>query len=192
MKNITNKVLTMVIAALLSSIGIIIPMFSPFKFVMEPASFTLASHVPVIIAMFISPITAVFVALITSLGFLTGGFPLVIVCRALTHIIFASIGAFILKKNSNILLSFKTAIPFVIFIGVIHAAFEVIVSSIFYFQGQSTASYTFIVIGLVGVGTLIHSTVDFVIASIIWIPLQKVITIPVSARIKLNTSKKIA
>ena len=38
-----TKLQTMVVAALLCAIGIVIPMFAP-KIVLEPASFTLASH----------------------------------------------------------------------------------------------------------------------------------------------------
>jgi niacin transporter len=188
--NQTKKIITMCIAAMLSAIGIIIPMFSPFKIIIEPASFTLASHVPIFIAMFISPLTAVFVAVITAFGFLMAGvFPPVVVFRALTHIIFALVGAYILKKNNNILLSLKTAIPFVLGISLIHAVFEVIVSSIFYFTGQSTASYVVVVLGLVGAGTVVHSTFDFILASLIWVPLQHVINIPVNAKIRLRTAK---
>lgn len=187
--NVTKKILTMTIAGMLSAIGIIIPMFSPFKILIEPASFTLASHVPIFIAMFISPAVAIFVSIITSIGFFLGGYPIVIVIRALTHLIFAVLGAYLLKKNKNILLSFKTAIPFVLFISLLHAIAEVIVSTIFYFNGQSGANYAVIVLGLVGVGTVIHSTVDFIIAAVIWIPLQHVINIPANARIKLKTAR---
>lgn len=190
MTNQTNKVKTMTIAALLSAIGIILPMYSPVKFILEPASFTLASHVPIFIAMFISPVVAVFVALITAFGFLMAGiFPIVVVARALTHVIFAFVGAYILMKKGNILLSLRTAIPFVFFISLLHAVAEVIVSTIFYFTGQSTASYLVFVIGLVGVGTLVHSTVDFIIASIVWVPLQRVINIPANAKIRLKAAK---
>jgi niacin transporter len=186
----TNKVKTMTIAALLSAIGVMIPMFSPIKFIMEPASFTLASHVPIFIAMFISPLVALFVSIITAMGFFMAGiYPIVVVFRALTHLIFAVLGAYILKKNPNILLSLKSAVPFTLFISLIHAVAEVVVSTIFYFNGQSTANYLVVVVGLVGVGTLIHSTVDFIIASFVWIPLQKVISIPANAKIKLRTEK---
>lgn len=190
MTNQTNKIKTMVIAALLSSIGIIIPMYSPIKIIIEPASFTLASHVPIFIAMFISPVAAIFVALVTAFGFFMAGlFPIVVVFRALTHVIFAFVGAYILKKNGNILLSLKTAIPFVVLISVIHAVAEVAVSSFFYFSGNSTANYYVMVIGLVGVGTLVHSTVDFILASFIWVPLQRVVSIPANAKIRLRTVK---
>ncbi|MGL5641117.1 MAG: hypothetical protein ACRDDM_02550, partial [Paraclostridium sp.] len=79
---------SIVISALLCTLGIIIPMFSPIKLILEPASFTLASHVPIFIAMFISPSTAIFVTLGSTIGFLLGGFPIVIVFRALSHLIF--------------------------------------------------------------------------------------------------------
>lgn len=189
MKNTSKKILIMTTAALLSAIGIMIPVISPFKILIEPASFTLASHVPIFIAMFISPVVAVFVALISSFGFLLIGFPPVVICRALTHIIFAFIGAYILQKKGNTLCSMKTAIPFILLISSIHAVCEVIVSTFFYFKGQPTTSYLVAVIGLVGVGTLIHSTIDFIIAAFIWIPLQKVVSLPSSAKIKFGASK---
>jgi niacin transporter len=190
MTNQANKVKTMTIAALLSAIGIIIPMYSPIKILIEPASFTFASHVPIFIAMFISPMAALFVALVTTLGFLLSGyFPIVVVFRALSHVVFALVGAYILKKNSNILLSLKTAIPFVLLLSVIHAVCEVIVSTVFYFSGNSATNYMVVVIGLVGVGTLVHSTVDFILAAIIWVPLQHAITIPANAKIKLKPAK---
>lgn len=182
----TNKVKTMVIAALLCAIGIIIPQYSPIRIVIEPASFTLGSHIAVFIAMFISPAVAVSVALVTSLGFLIAGFLPVIVLRALSHVIFAAIGALILKKNQKILLSIKTMIPFALLIAVIHAVAEVIVSSIFYFNGNVTKSYLISVIGLVGLGTIVHSLVDFSIAVLIWKPLQYVVSIPVNAKVRVR------
>ena len=117
-----NKVKIMTISALLCALGILIPMSFP-SIRMEPASFTLASHVPVIIAMFISPTVAAFVASVSALGFLVSGFPIVIVLRALTHLIFSLIGAFILKKNSHLLLYLKVR-HYITFISLIHAAAE--------------------------------------------------------------------
>lgn len=182
----SNKIKTMVIAALLCAIGIVIPQYSPIKILIEPASFTLGSHIAVIIAMFISPTVAVAVALVTSLGFLLASFPIVVVLRALSHVIFALIGAFILKKNQNILLSMKTLIPFALLISVIHAAAEVAVSSFFYFTGTVTTSYLISVVGLVGLGTIIHSLVDFSIAVVVWKPLQYVISIPANAKVRVK------
>ncbi len=83
---------------MLTAVGVIIPIFSPIKIILEPASFTLASHVAVFLSMFISPSVAVGVSIGTTLGFFLGGFPLVITLRAATHIIFAVSGSIILKK----------------------------------------------------------------------------------------------
>lgn len=64
-KNINQLVL----AGVLCGIGIVVPMLMP-KIVIGPMSFTLASHVAIFIAMFISPKLAAVVCLGTTLGFL--------------------------------------------------------------------------------------------------------------------------
>lgn len=64
----TNSVKRLTISALLIAMGIIIPMVMP-RITIGPASFTLASHVPVFIAMFISPVVAIAVSLGTGFGF---------------------------------------------------------------------------------------------------------------------------
>lgn len=180
--NRTDKVKTMVVAALLSAIGIIIPMFAP-KIIIGPASFTLASHVPVFMAMFISPPVAAVVALITSFGFLLAGFPLVIVLRAMTHLVFAVGGAYLLKKNGKYLCSAKTAVPFGLAVSAVHAVCEVIVVTFFYFGGGIPQNgYWVTVMLLVGIGTLVHSMVDYGISVFVWKHVQNVIKIPVCAK----------
>lgn len=186
MKN--SKIQTITISALLCAIGIVIPMFAP-KIVLEPASFTLASHVPIIIAMFISPLVAISVALITSMGFFIAGFPIIVVLRALTHLIFASLGAIFLKKNNNILQKRSSTTLFAFLLSVVHAVCEVIVVTFFYWGDSVTGlyyekGYLLSVIGLVGLGTIIHSMVDFSISVLVWNSLKRIITIPVSVRIK--------
>ena len=60
--NQTRKRLSMLTtAALLTALAILIPQVMP-KIVIPPASFTLASHVPIMIGMLISPVVAVIVA----------------------------------------------------------------------------------------------------------------------------------
>lgn len=186
------NVKTMTIAGMLGAIAIIIPLFAP-KLVIPPSSFTLASHVPIIISMFISPLVAVFVAIVASIGFLIAGLPPEIVMRAATHIIFASIGALILKKNKNIMQNIKKICFFALFISIIHALCEVAVITVYYyFIGLKPlvyeTGYLISVLLLVGVGSLIHSIIDFGIAIIVWMPLQKIVSIPVNARIKLKKS----
>lgn len=180
----------MTLAGLLCALGIIIPMVAP-KFVLEPASFTLASHVPVFIAMFISPSVAISVSLITGLGFLISGFHLVIVLRAFTHVIFAALGSFMLKKNGRIFLSFNSTVLYGILVSVVHAVCEVVVVAAFYWGNSMTDIYYekgFLtsVILLVGLGTVVHSLVDFSISLFVWKPLQHIITIPANAKVKIK------
>jgi niacin transporter len=186
MTNQTSRIKIITIAGLLSAIGILIPMIAP-KIIIPPASFTLASHVAVFIAMFISPPVAIAVAAITAFGFFIAGvFPLVVVLRALSHLIFATLGAYLLKKNGNILLSVKSTVVFALLISVVHAVAEVVVVSIFYMNGSVTYTngYFISVILLVGVGAFIHSLIDFTIAVFVWKPLQHVISIPANAKIR--------
>ncbi|GAA4655300.1 hypothetical protein GCM10023142_24380 [Anaerocolumna aminovalerica] len=182
-----NKVQIIAIAALLCALGILIPMIAP-KIVIEPASFTLASHVPVFIAMFISPAVAISVAFITGLGFLISGFPLVIVLRALSHAIFAVIGAYALKKNSNLIATGKSNFLFNLAIAIIHAISEVAIVTFFYWGSSMTSAYydkgyLLSVVVLVGLGTVIHSMLDFTIALYVWKPVQKVVTVPISIKL---------
>ncbi|MGB4439595.1 MAG: hypothetical protein WBJ13_10330 [Sedimentibacter sp.] len=178
-----NNLNSMVISALLCAIGIIIPIISPLKITMEPASFTLASHVAIFIAMFISPTTAIFVSIGTAAGFLLSGFPIVIVIRAASHIIFAVIGSLILKKHPNIIKSVKSSQLFSLGIGLIHGFCEVLVVIPFYFGNNMSSGYYakgFVtsVILLVGVGTVVHSMIDFYLAQAIWKPVTKAVKLP--------------
>ena len=91
----------LVLASLLIAVGTVIPMLMP-KIIVGPMSFTLASHVAVMIAIFISPAVAIAVALGTTLGFFMAGFPFVVVMRALTHVIWAYLGAKYAQKNPQI------------------------------------------------------------------------------------------
>jgi niacin transporter len=173
-KNIT----IIAISGLLIAIGLIIPMFSPVRIILEPASFTLASHVPIFIAMFISPVVAVAVAAGTTLGFFFGGFPIIIVFRAATHIIFALIGAIYIKKILPGKLGGAKLRIFSFFIALIHALGEVVVVSAFYFGGNIGYAHTqqgFVmsVLILVGAGTVVHSMVDLELAHLVLLPLRK-------------------
>lgn len=80
-----NSVRQLTISALLIAMAVIIPMVMP-KIVIGPASFTLASHVPLFIAMFFSVPVTIAVAIGTTFGFLLNGLPFIITLRALSHI----------------------------------------------------------------------------------------------------------
>lgn len=65
----SKRIFQMVLAGVLCAVGMAVPMFMP-KIVLGPMSFTLASHVPVFLAMFISPMVALAVCIGSALGFL--------------------------------------------------------------------------------------------------------------------------
>lgn len=198
----TNSVKRLTISALLIAMGIIIPMVMP-RITIGPASFTLASHVPVFIAMFISPVVAIAVSLGTGFGFFLSATP-IIALRALSHLIFAVIGAVILQKHPEILINKEGKFTllngklqlFNVGIGVIHSAAELVVVSVFYTMGNLpgtyyTAGFMYSIFLLMGVGGLIHSLVDFSIAYFLASTLSKHVDIPTFTEAKqLKVIKK--
>jgi niacin transporter len=183
----SRRIYELVLAAVLIAVGIVIPMFSPLRIILEPASFTLASHVAIFLAMFISPPVAAAVAVGTTIGFFLGGFPIVIVARAASHVVFALTGALVLSRRPALLDGVKPMLLFSLLISLLHAVCEVLAVIPFYFgQGLSAGFYNrgFLVsvIVLVGVGTVVHSMVDFAIALAVWKPLQKAVKRPYASR----------
>ncbi len=178
--NINAKLLSLVIAGLLCAIAILIPVISPFKIIIEPASFTLGSHIPIFIAMFVSPMVAGFVALGSALGFFLSGLPLAITLRALSHIVFAVVGALLLKKYPHILDKFSSLALFAVGISILHGLCEVLIISPMYFgnamqEGFYQNGFIRSIIVLVGGGSIVHSLIDFTLALIIWKPFKKAI-----------------
>ena len=180
---VQKNIMTMVVAALLCAVGSVIPMFCP-KIVLEPASFTLASHVALFLAMFISLPVSIIVCLGTTVGFFFAGFPLVVVLRALSQIVFVALGAWFLQHHKNVVGSRIPSALFSLTMGVIHGFCEMMVSSWFYFNGgQTQQGYVVSVLLLVGLGTVIHSMVDYGIAVVVWRAVQNVVRIPVSVHL---------
>lgn len=146
-KNINQLVL----AGVLCGIGIVVPMLMP-KIVIGPMSFTLASHVAIFIAMFISPKLAAVVCLGTTLGF------------------FMISGIFLIStapsRAKQIWLAF------------VHALAEVAVVSPFFLAGsifkpeQLADGYVMSVLVLVGVGTFLHSLIDYTVSIMLWKPVR--------------------
>ena len=160
-------------SAILIALGILIPMVAP-RVVIGPASFTLASHVVIFIAMFISPKVAVVVTLGTTLGFFIGGFPLVIVFRAASHLIWAWPGAVYLSRIDTFNISPVKLRIFSLIIGLVHGVGEVIAVSIFFFGTGFPEHMTILwILGFIGLGTVIHSMVDLEIANVVRLVLQK-------------------
>lgn len=157
-----------VLASLLIAVGTVIPMLMP-KIIIGPMSFTLASHVAVMIAIFISPAVAIAVSLGTMLGFFMAGFPFVVVLRALTHVIWAYLGAQYAKKNPQIFEKPLKTLQFNIVIAFIHALGEMIIVIPFYYgNGMDMQTFMYMIFGLVGLGTVIHSSIDFCLTLPVW------------------------
>lgn len=171
--NTHKKIYTMTLSAILIAVGTVIPMFMP-KVIVGPMSFTLASHVAVMLALFISPSVAIAIALGTTLGFFIAGFPLVVVIRALSHVIWAFLGAYYVKKYPQTFESPLKTILFNLAIAGIHAVGEMIAVVPFYYgAGMDVQTFCYMVFGLVGLGTIIHSSVDFGISLVVWKVLSK-------------------
>ena len=141
-----EKIRKMVFAAVLTAIAIIIPtQFGFLKITIGPFTATLASHVPMFLAMLISPGVAIFVGVGSALGFFITT-TLVVAARASMHIIVGFVGALIINKDKN----FKKAIAIT---SPIHGILEGLIVIPFGFS-----VYQFIVV--VTIGTILHHFVD--------------------------------
>lgn len=169
-----EKIRKMCVAALLCAVGILIPILSPVKIQIPPMSFTLASHVAVFLAMFISPAVGLTVEVGTTLGFVLAGFPPVVVLRAAVQIVFVALGAYWLRGDMKKLKSPARAAAFGLVTGAIHGVCEALAVTWFWFGGSVEGSFLSTVVGLVGFGTLVHSMVDYYIALFIWKPVRRV------------------
>ena len=162
----------MCITAMLIAIGILVPIISPIKIILEPMSFTLGSHVAIMAAMFVSPMTALGAAIGTTIGFYLYGFTLPVVLRALSHVIWAYGGALYLKKHPDLFKNPWKIILFNLIIGVIHALCEVIIVLPMY-GGYDASDLFYLLFVLVGIGSLVHSMIDFAISLLAWKAISK-------------------
>lgn len=142
------KVKELLYGSLLAAIAIIIPTaFGGWlQVAIPPFSATLGSHVPTVLAMFISPWVAALVGVGSALGFMITLGPIVAL-RAAVHIVIGVFGAKLVQRGyKSWLVLILTAIP--------HALGEAIVVIPFGFD-----LYTALVV--VGIGTFLHHIVDF-------------------------------
>lgn len=151
-----SKTKQMVYAALLIAVAIIIPIqFSFLRIIIPPFTATLASHVPMFIAMLISPMVAIVVGIGSALGFLLSGtVDFVVVCRAATHILVGYVGAMMILKKKNYAIATAVTAP-------IHGIAEALV--VIPFVGFNV----FYLLVVVCVGTIIHHIVDSILSYVI-------------------------
>ena len=141
-----EKIRKMMFAAVLIAISIIIPtQFGFLKIIIGPFTATIASHVPMFLAMLIAPEVAIAVGVGSALGFFITS-PLVIAARASMHIVVGYVGALIIKKDKNLKKAIAITAP-------IHGILEGLAVIPF-----GVSAYQFIVV--VAVGTMIHHFVD--------------------------------
>lgn len=177
------------IGALLTALGILIPMIMPAKIVIGPASFTLASHVPVMAAMFFSPYLAALVAVGTTLGFFISVPVPLIWMRAATHIVVMTAGAWFLKKNPDLVDKKVKLQVFNLILGVFHAGLEALVVLAFYRIGFADLNPQALnsLLMLVFFGGIVHSFVDFNLAFGLCKVLNNIYTIDVFKNSKLKS-----
>lgn len=146
------KTKELTLGALLSAMALLIPIaFGGFLMVsIPPFTATIMSHVPLFLAMLVSPMAAVMVGLVSALGFLIKLGP-VIGVRALMHVVVGYVGARAIKKGYSFPAALAIALPF-------HALLEGI--AVIPFFGFNLYKI-FVVVAL---GTAIHHTVDSCIA----------------------------
>jgi niacin transporter len=128
--------------------------------------------------MFISTDVAVAVVIGTTFGFFVSGFSPVVVARAFSHIVFATLGSLYLKHHPK---TVHSSVKFHIFnfvIALVHALCEVVTVFAYYMiiggmTGFMDSSGFKVLFLLVGLGTLVHSMVDFEIAGGIYQVLNK-------------------
>ncbi|WP_029688071.1 hypothetical protein [Thermoanaerobacter sp. A7A] len=150
------------IGGLLAALALVIPLAfgGVLGIVIPPFSATLASHVPVMLAMLISPATAVFVGIVSAIGFLIKLGP-VIAARAAVHAVFGYVGAKMMQRGYSFPVALAVTLP-------IHAVLEAIVVIPFGFDFYKA----FVV---VGIGTMIHHTIDSAIALALFYALNPIL-----------------
>lgn len=97
-----RNVTKMIYAALLTAISIIIPLYFGFlKVVIGPFTATIASHVPLFIAMIISPGVAIAVGVGSAIGF-TITSPAFVAARAAMHTVLVVLEVILLIKEFHL------------------------------------------------------------------------------------------
>lgn len=168
-----SNIFELTATGMLIAVGILIPMTFP-RIIIGPASYTLASHVAIFLAMFISPKVAVGVTLGTTIGFFFGGFPLVIVFRAASHIAWALPGALYLARIDKFNISWAKLRVFSLAVALVHGVAELGAVIIFYFGTAFPADFDFLwLMAFIGLGTVVHSMVELEIANVVRLVLQR-------------------
>ncbi|GAA0721881.1 membrane protein [Clostridium malenominatum] len=145
-----NNIKKMTYTALLTALAVVIPLAFGFLAIqLGPFSATLASHVPLFIAMLLSPIAAATVGIGSGIGFLItkGSY---IAARAFMHTFVGIFGGWLIKKG----VSYRNM---VILTAPLHGVLEALIVIPFGITLDK-------IIVTVGIGTVLHHFVDGLIA----------------------------
>lgn len=146
------KTRELVVTALLAALSLVIPLALGgfLTITVPPFTATVASHVPVMLAMLVSPTSAFMVGLASALGFFIKFGAPVVAARALMHALFGLTGALLIRRGSSFSSALLVTWP-------LHAFLEALIVLPF--------GFTLAKAGLVvGIGTALHHLIDSVIA----------------------------
>lgn len=155
------KVRDIVVGGLLAAVAILIPMLfanTPLMVHIPPFSATIASHVPILLSIAVSPAVAIFTGVVSGLGFMLRT-SLVIGARAMMHAIFGGIGAYAFKKGMPFHAVLLMTAP-------IHGLLEALVVLPFGYN----LNQAFVV---VGIGSVLHHLVDSAITLVVYSALTR-------------------
>jgi niacin transporter len=168
--NLKKVVASIVICAL----SFLVARFPVFNYVAEPASVVGFVYVPMFLAMFISPLSALAAVASGALGLLfLGGTPTVIMFRAISHVTFALFGSLYISLRPEIIEIPKTAFKTSFLIAFLGALCQIAVVFPYFISsglGEGIYSYGFFVSVILAVGFIgiIHNMFDFYLALFLW------------------------
>lgn len=139
--------------AMLASLTVLFAIVMPRVYI-PPFSATLGLHVPLFLSFLFGPLSALLVGLISAVGFILAGLPLVIAARSAMHGFVGFLGGWLIIR-----LRWKF-IPALIAVAPLHAITEALIVLPF---GISLKEGLW----LVGAGTLVHHAIDGTIAVIL-------------------------
>ena len=148
------KTRELAIGALLAALSLVIPMaFGFLRVTIPPWTATLTSHVPTMLAMFVSPVVALAVGLASGIGFLIATGLAIVAARAFTHALWGVLGAMLYKRGMKPWLVLAIILP-------VHALLEALIVLPFGIDLKTA-------LGLVGAGTALHHVADASITLIV-------------------------
>ncbi len=141
------KTRELALGALLAALSVVIPIaFGFLRVTIPPWTGTITSHVPTMLAMFVSPAVALAAGLGSGIGFLLATGSAMVAARAFSHALWGLFGAILYKRGMKPWLVLLVILP-------IHALLEAAIVLPFGFDLQKA-------LVVVGVGTTLHHVAD--------------------------------